>query len=199
MLPKVIGLTGPSSGGKDTIAELLKKKGYKVAILSDKIQEEGRKRGKKVPLGREELQDLGNELRRKHGDNVLALRVLSDDYKEGVPLVIDGLRNPAEIDVIRMFAKDVLIIGIRADIEKRAEWAMLRGREGEALTQEEFRRLDKREFSEKGSGAMQLQVCWDMADIKIENNGTLKDLEIELENALSRRNPEGAILGPERR
>lgn len=198
MLPKVIGLTGPSSGGKDTVAKLLEKKGFKVAILSDKIQEEGKRRGEKVPLGREQLQDLGNELRREYGDNVLALRVLNDDYNEGVPLVIDGLRNPAEIDAIRMFAKNVLIIGIRADVGKRAEWAMLRSREGEALTEEEFKRLDKREFSERSGGEMQLQVCWDMADIKIENNGTLKDLERKLETYLSRLNPEGAILGPER-
>lgn len=198
MLPEVIGLTGPSVGGKAQAAKLLIKKGYEVTSLSDILREELRKRG--IPEDdRKALQDLGDEWRAKYGHNVLALRALDRHYKEGKKLAIDSIRHPAEIDAIRVFTREAFIIGLDAPVDIRAKRATKRKRGG-IESEEEFKKLDKREFEGKeGSNEIQLGACLELADVVIMNRGTKKELEAKLERALLNRNPEGAILGPERR
>jgi len=66
----LIGLTGKSGSGKDTVADYLKEKGFIYFSLSDIIREECKKRGKKIE--RDNLIKIGNELRKKHGPSVLA-------------------------------------------------------------------------------------------------------------------------------
>lgn len=197
-LPEVIGLTGPSSGGKAEVAKLLVKRGYKYTSISDRIREEARKRG--LPADDTKvLQDLGDEGRRIYDHNVWMLRTLDRDYKRGQKLVIDSIRHPAEIDALRLSAQEVFIIGIDADREKRLERALKRARGG-LKSEEEFIKLDEREFSGKeGSHEIQLDKCLELADHLIVNNGSKKELEAELERTLVNRRVEGAILGPERR
>lgn len=77
--------------------------------LSDLLRDEASRRG--IPPTRGHLQDLGNSLRREFGASVLVDRVLSH-YTEphGLKLVIDGVRNPAEVLAIRK--RGGLIVGL---------------------------------------------------------------------------------------
>jgi dephospho-CoA kinase len=71
----IIGLTGYSCSGKDTIAEyVVRRHGYKHYSLSDVIREIMKERG--IEFTRENMITLGTSLRREYGNNVLAKRVL---------------------------------------------------------------------------------------------------------------------------
>lgn len=64
-----MALTGPSAGGKGTVAEMLKEKDYVYFSCSDVLREVAEKRG--WDIGRETLQNLGDELREKYGNDIL--------------------------------------------------------------------------------------------------------------------------------
>jgi dephospho-CoA kinase len=71
----ILGLTGYSCSGKDTIAEyVVRRYGYKHYSLSDVIREIMKERN--IELTRENMITLGTRLRREYGDNVFAKRIL---------------------------------------------------------------------------------------------------------------------------
>ena len=94
----IIGLTGSFCAGKDTAANYLVKKGLIHYSLSDSIREEADR--KEIQKTRENLQNLGNELRAKYGNSVLAKRVLKR-YTKNKSCIVTSLRHPDEIKELR--------------------------------------------------------------------------------------------------
>jgi len=168
-----IGLVGPMGSGKGTIAKYLQGKGFKYASLSDRIREELKRRGKQET--RENLQDVADDLRKKKGSAVLA-EMTVEKLKGKEKLVIDSIRNPGEISLLKKHF-NIVIIAVTASRRKRFELLKGRRRKGDVQTWEEFLEKDKREF-DKSADSHQIQIakCIDMADYKIENEGTKKEL-----------------------
>jgi dephospho-CoA kinase len=169
---QVFGLVGPIASGKGTVAHILEKKGNKLTSLSDRIREEIKKRG--LSETRQTLQDVGNDLRKKYGDGVLAERT-SQRYKNETRLAIDSVRNPEEIRVLKKYF-DAIIIGVTASREKRWELVNKRKRKGDVTTWEEFLEKDKKEFG-KRLHSQQVGECLKMSDFILKNEGTKKELE----------------------
>src|SRR5262245_25637761 len=94
----LIGLTGRNASGKGEVARRLEAKGFQYFSLSDVIREEIRSKGGE--LTREALIQTGNELRTKFGPGILAERILQR-VQEGANYVIDSIRNPSEVMVLR--------------------------------------------------------------------------------------------------
>ena len=95
-MQSVIGLVGPTSSGKGTVAQMFRERGYEYYSLSDMIREEAVRRGLDLKVTRI-LQDLGDELRQKFGEAVLAERTVRKiNMSEGRKIVIDSIRHPAE-------------------------------------------------------------------------------------------------------
>ena len=104
----VIGLTGPMASGKNTVISTLKKKGFKSITMSDVIREEMDRQG--IPPERSKMQDFANGIRAKEGAGAWARRCLEKAKQEGWKnWVIDGIRNPAEIDELKKDPSFVLI------------------------------------------------------------------------------------------
>ena len=95
----VIGISGTIASGKGTVAELLKQKGFSMITLSSIIREEVAKRG--LEPTRINLQDVGNDLRKEFGGQVLTERALAKFKSYTTPLIIDGIRNADEIRFLR--------------------------------------------------------------------------------------------------
>src|SRR3954467_3895344 len=94
----IVGVTGFFCAGKDTMADMLRAKGFTHISLSDIIRDElaARKLAVTVP----NLTELGNELRREHGPGALAERALKRvDF--GRNWVITSIRHPAEVAALR--------------------------------------------------------------------------------------------------
>jgi len=142
------------------------------------IREEARRRD--LPPEREHLIRLGNEMREKAGPGGLARGILG---KLGPRAVIDSIRNPAEVAVLRELPGFVLL-GIRAPVELRFSRSLRRARPGDPITLEEFK---AREVQENSSdlAAQQLDATFALADRFVDNNGDLDQLAGRIRHLLA--------------
>ena len=169
----IIGLTGMLASGKGELAEYLKKQGFAYFSLSSEVREEAQKRG--IEITREKLQELGNEIRKQEGDDVLAQRV-SKKIFPGMNVIVDGIRNPAEVQAIKSIGHFYLI-GVDAPKEQRFQRMVTRNRESDPKVWSEFLKVDAIDqgFQQDSSG-QQVTQCIKLADYKITNNASVQSL-----------------------
>lgn len=178
----IIGVTGPMGGGKGTVVDILREKGFFGTSLSDRIREEITRRGQKII--RERLQDVADELRRKFGPNVLAMRTWKLVMKQNKNAAIDSIRSFGEV-VFFKEKPNFFLIGVTAPRELRYQRVKERIRDGEPLSYEEFSRLDEKDFkSGEGDEGRDIQECLDKADFLIENTGSLEELREKVDTLL---------------
>ena len=175
-----IGLTGPNASGKGEVARILSEQGFTLHSLSDVVREEATRRG--LDHSRENLILTGTSLRRELGEGALAERILPMLSERSV---IDSIRNPAEIIVLRALP-GFHLLGVDAPETLRFERSRSRGRAGDGESLEEFRRKERLEKSDSGPG-QQLGVCFSMADVVVDNDGTLESLRQRVLEALGKR------------
>ncbi len=180
----LIGITGGFGSGKSTVASFFESKGFKKIILSLFLEEEVGKRGLKK-ITRKILQDIGNEWRKKYGSGILAKKALEYLGEVNKNMVIDRIRNPGEIEVLRK-NKNFILLGIIADRKVRFE-RLRRIKRRESLTWELFKKLDKRDLGlRQRKTGLKVAESIAMADIFIENNGTLEEFVEKLNSSLDK-------------
>ncbi len=194
----IIGLTGDSAKGKGGVSLVLKEKGFEIFVLSDVIKEEAIKR-KWRHEERKVLQDLGDELRSTYGNDILVARVLqSEKFKMADFAVIDGIRHPDEIKLLKDIFEDSKLIGVDMSDETAFARMKERNRPGDPKTFEEYLLSKERERGEPGSSAMQVDVCLKLADLTIWNEGNEDDLKLRTEEGLRKFGIEISTVGGER-
>ncbi len=180
-----LGFTGPNAAGKgEAIKYLVEKKKFIAFSLSDIIREEAKHRG--MEPTRDNLIAIGNDLREKEGPSILAKRTITK-IKNSPQAIVDSIRNTYEIEVLRNNLADFKLIGVTADINKRFERALKRGRAGDGSTIKEFIQKEERENS-RDDKAQQLGKCFELADYKLDNDGTIKDLYKKIDGILTELN-----------
>jgi len=168
----VIGLTGTLNSGKGTLAGIIKLQEFEHVILSnvllDKFKEDTARRN--AASMREYLQDIGDELRRKYGSEALAKFALEQSTSGRV--LIDGIRNPGEIDYLKTNT-NFYLIAVDAPLDIRYARSQGRKSEKDSVSFEEFKRNDERDrgINQPGEG-QQVQACIDRADYLIINDDT---------------------------
>jgi dephospho-CoA kinase len=174
---KVVGVTGSIGAGKNAFKdELMKKRNCDYVSLSTLIMEETiKKRGLKVNLFNKS--DLGNELRRKYGSEVLAKTAWNFMQKKKEILIVDGIRNPGEAKFLKKInGRDFVLVAVDAPREIRFERVVKRNDAIDPKEAEEFARADEMEqgLNEPEYG-LQVRKCIDMADYVLINDGTIED------------------------
>ena len=175
----VIGLTGQMNAGKGAVVDILRQEfDFGCFSLSDRVREVAASRG--APnAARTVLQDTGNEMRRTFGGDIFARLTAGFAFVRGSErIVIDGIRNPVEVKFLREHA-GFHLIALTASREKRFEWMLRRARVDDPKTYDAFLVVDDRDLgvSEDPLG-QQVGRCIEIADVVIDNNGTLNDLTI---------------------
>jgi dCMP deaminase len=176
----IIGITGKNAAGKTEVCNYLISRGFEYFSLSDEIRGEIRRRGKEVTRGL--LIAVGNELRSKLGPGVLAERILAQ-LGHDRNYVVDSIRNPAEVEVLRR-RRDFVLLAVEADQLLRFERSRARGRESAAQTLEQFTREEERELESSDPAAQQLSATHQMADLHLSNNRSLEELHDDLARLL---------------
>ena len=177
----LIGLTGRNASGKGEVARYLQKKSFYYYSLSDVIRDEIRRRG--LDPTRDLLITVGNELRQRYGAKILAERIL-EKIEDDKHYVIDSIRNPSEVEAFRA-AKHFKLIRIEAPPEMRFRRILMRHRESDPRTFEDFVELENREA--EGDDASQNLVKVElMADHSLINDGTLDQLYPQIDELLLR-------------
>ena len=172
----LIGLTGKIAAGKGVINDFFQEKGFVYSSLSTIIREEAEKRG--ILIERKHLQDLGNLDRRKYGAGIWMRRLLERvDLSSNV--VIDGVRNPGEIEELKKQG-DFYLISVGAPQKTRYERVVKRGRSSDPKTWEGFLEIDERDFGEEDEFGQQVGKCMQLTDYKLINDGTLEELYYKL-------------------
>jgi dephospho-CoA kinase len=171
----VIGTCGTLCAGKGVIAEILKSLDCDVITLGAIVRESLDSRN--VGTSRENQQDEGNMLRQKFGGQVLAERALKKHENSKRPLVIDGIRNIAEIDYLKKNSI-FFLIGVDAPIEIRWKRSVKRNRDAGHNDYDRFVLDDARDKgrNEPESG-QQVGLCLVQADSLIFNDQEFERLE----------------------
>lgn len=182
---KVIGITGAFGSGKSTAAAFFEKKGFKKVILSSFLEIEAKKRGLEVT--RKVLQDIGNQWREEDGISVLAERAIEEIRQVNLEnVVIDGIRNVGEINRLRSFFPDFVLIAIIS--ERKTRFGRLKKlKRRESLTWDLFEKLDNRDsgIDERETG-LQVNKCIELADVFIKNDGSEEEFKKKLEDILEK-------------
>ncbi len=176
----VIGIMGRIGSGKSEASRYIAKKfGGRVFRFSDVLRDILARLY--LPLSRENFIALGTALRSAFGNGIIAGALKRDILaSEASVVVVDGVRYPEEVEMVRSFEKSILIY-IDASPEVRYQRAVKRGERGEAgLSYEEFLKNDAAETEKRIAELAKL------ADYRIDNNRDLEELHAALDGVLER-------------
>lgn len=181
-----MGVTGLPGSGKGTFIEILRQILAARLVqttyysLSDMVRSEARRQG--LPIERPILRQVANELRQTEGSGVLSKMVLQQIEADNVPaglIIIDAIRNPEEVWLLRRQLKDnFVLVAVEAPLELLIERVMSRGRSDEVKEVMVQREVAQRMIlGESGSNepahGHNIAQCIQMADWHIDNSQSL--------------------------
>jgi len=173
----VIGLTGMPGAGKSTVNKIFGDLGYPTIVMGDFVRAEAKKRGLKVT--RENLAMLMVQMRQRGGEAALAKCSVPAVKQLDSPLVlVDGIRNTAEVDEFRRHFSDFRLVVINSPPEFRFKRLLRRYRNDDPASWESFVKRDCEELEVGLGGAIEI------ADKVIENRGPLEEFEIKVKKVL---------------
>ena len=179
----ILGLSGLNGSGKGEVVSYLEARSFYPLSLSDVLRDELAARG--VEETRERMIETGRELRTAEGPGALAER-LSRKLVPDRNYVIDSVRHPAEVEVLRSRTSRFQLIWVDAEEATRLERIRVRGRHGDPDTLEELRRLEGRELGDPDPAAQQLLAVRDLADFTVQNDGSVAELQETVQRVLER-------------
>jgi len=177
----IFGLAGLNGAGKGEVLKFLVERSFYALSLSDVIRERLTEQG--LTETRDRMIETGTAIREERGPGGLA-EILAAKLLPDRNYVIDSVRHPAEVEVLRRNTSRFHLIWVDAPAERRLERMKARGRAGDAETLEELRAQESRELGSSDPAAQQLLAVRDLADIKVENDGTLEELNQKLQAIL---------------
>ncbi len=176
----IIGIVGSIASGKDTVGEYLAKKGFVMISLSDVLRSIMRSEGMEVTVPN--MTKYGNNLRANKGHGYLAK--LAYEQAGGKDAVLTSIRQVGEIEYLREF-DDFTLIKLDAPIEMRLKRLIDRGRDGDVRNMAELKEIEAKQADGK-NGGMNMNRCFELADIEIINDGTFEDLYKEVDSVIER-------------
>jgi len=190
-----VGLTGLFGAGKDTVGKLMADlaRAHQVHVrcynLSDEIRDELIRRGQVGDdASRAILIAVGNELRATFGGGVLAERIIAKERvhiaENGGPdlVIVAGIRNPEEVRIFRNEWGNpftFVMVAVESFPEVRAIRLAARSQYREdAILSSEVEQADQ---------AIGIDVCAQMSDWHIRNDGGVEQLQTDVHDFFARR------------
>lgn len=174
----IIGVTGTLGSGKGTVVEFLKQKGFIHFSVRDFLVEEIQRRG--LEINRDNMLIVANDLREKYSPSYIAEKLYEKAKNETKNCVIESLRSIGEVEALKNKGTFYLI-GINADIKTRYERIKQRRSVSDNVTFEEFVEDEKLETTSQDPAKSNVLRCIELADFKLKNDGTLEDLNKEID------------------
>jgi dephospho-CoA kinase len=182
----VIGITGTLGAGKGTIVEfLVNRKEFRHYSVRAFLLEEIRKRG--LPENRDSMFAVGNDLRAEHGPSYVVDELYNRARNAGQNAVIESIRTTGEVRSLQAKGGFTLL-AVDADPELRYNRITARNSETDRVTFSTFRENEARESVSEDPGVPNLRACISLADHVLTNNGTVEELQGQLERVLNKLN-----------
>ena len=179
----IIGVSGRNGAGKGEVVSYLASRSFHACSLSDVIRDRLHARGEAE--SRERMIEEGNAIRREHGPGGLAV-LLCETLPRDRNTVVDSIRHPAEVEVLRALSDRFQLLWVDADETTRFERIRARGRSGDPEDLEALRELEARELGSGDPAAQQLLAVRDLADQVLRNDGSLDELRDQVQALLER-------------
>lgn len=177
-----LGLIGGIASGKTTIGTILNKHGYTVISFSDFVRTELNARGVARPT-REDYFEMANAMRRNTSRDILARLAVKRVVEEGIDrFVLDGMRNPDEIDFLKRFIRDFILIGVETATEERIRRVQIRLRDIDPKDRSKILGDIGREFFDPSPDGCRLSQVMSLSDVFVNGNLTPEENRIFIES-----------------
>ena len=178
----IIGITGTLGAGKGTIVEFLTKdKGFAHFSVRAFIAEEIIRRG--LEVNRDSMVIVANDLRKNNSPSYIIDCLYEKALSLGKNSIIESIRAPGEVISLRKKG-GFYLIAIDADPEIRYARISLRQSETDHISYQTFLDNERREMNSTDPNAQNIARCLELADYRIWNNGTMEQLNHQIENIL---------------
>ena len=182
---RIIGITGTLGAGKGEVVNyLVEKYGFKHFSAREFIIEEIKRRG--LPVNRDTTTPVANDLRAKYGSDYIAKELFKRAVTAGGDAIIESIRTVGEAGALRATGKPFTFLAVDADKKLRFERVHRRKSELDDVTFEKFVEDEKREMTSTDPTKQNLSACIALADVVIQNNGTLEELHAQVDTALGK-------------
>jgi dCMP deaminase len=177
----IIGVSGLNGSGKGEVVRFLSERSFYPLSLSDVIRDELAARGEAET--RERMIETGNAIRSAEGPGGLAERLVRRIAPDR-NYVIDSVRHPAEVEVLRARKRRFKLLWVDADESIRIQRIRARGRPGDPETLEQLREVEARELASVDPAGQQLLAVRGLADFTVRNEGTVEALRQQVQDIL---------------
>ena len=177
----ILGITGTIGAGKGTVVDfLVREKGFAHYSVRDFLVEEIEKRG--LPVNRDSMHNLGNSLRAEHGPSYIICMLHSRAEATGGNALIESVRAIGEAEFLKK--KGAQIVAVDADRRLRFERVKLRGSATDDIDFDTFVEHEEKELASTDTFGMNIIGIMQVADYRIENDGSLEELHEKIEEML---------------
>lgn len=178
----IVGITGTIGAGKGTVVDfLVREKGFTHLSVRDFLIGEIRRRGLEVE-DRDVMRMVANELRAEHGPAHIIKSLYESAMDRAVPTLIESIRAIGEADFLK--GNGVFLLAVDAERKLRYERIVARGLSTDHVDYETWVMQEERELAAVEPWDMNIIGVMQMADARIENNGTLDELHERTEEVL---------------
>jgi dCMP deaminase len=180
----IFGLSGFNGSGKGEVLAYLEARSFYPFSLSDVIRRQLEEQG--LEETRDRMIEAGRAIRTDKGPGGLA-EILAGQLVADRNYVVDSVRHPAEVDVLRRRTPEFHLIWVDAPAEIRLARMNARGRAGDATTLEDLRVQEGRELGSADPAGQQLIAVRNLADTTLVNDGSIEELHVKLQEVLESR------------
>lgn len=178
----LIGITGTNGSGKGTVVDyLVKEKGFKHYAARDFLTRALMERD--IPVDRSSMRLIANELRAKYEPAHVIKSLYADAVRDGCErVVIESVRNIGEATFLK--SEGAILLAVDADQMLRYTRVQERRSATDQVDFLTFIEHEEREMRPVGPHDMDLRGVMALADVTIENSGSLKDLHDQIDRVI---------------
>jgi dephospho-CoA kinase len=176
----ILGFVGPIASGKGTVCKYLKDQhGAEILRFSTMLRDVLDRFY--IEQSRENMQAVSSVLRQTFGDDLMAKTIANDVQAAKTEIVgVDGVRRSPDIKFLREIP-GFYLVAINADMKIRFERITRRGENADdnQKTFEQFAADNEKEAEQ------QIKEVAKLADFQINNDGTIENLYLQIEEILT--------------
>lgn len=179
----IIGVTGTIGAGKGTVVDyLVKEKGFVHLSVRDFLVAEIRHRGMEAE-DRSALRQVANELRASFGPSYIIEQLYKSAIERDASVLIESIRAIGEAEFLKN--NGARILAVDADRKLRYERITARGASTDHVDFDTWVMQEERELASTEPWDMNVIGVMQMADARIENDGTLDELHGKVDTMLT--------------
>jgi dephospho-CoA kinase len=179
---RIVGITGTLGAGKGTIVEyLVSEKGFRHYSVRQYLTEIIEKRG--LPVNRDSMVIAANRIRAEQNPAFIIRELYKKAEIVGKDAVIESIRTPGEVKFLRQQGNFILL-AVDADPKTRYERIIKRKSSTDDIDFKTFIEDEEREMTSNDPNNQNIRKCFELADIILTNNGSIKDLYSQVETRL---------------